>query len=328
MQLIHCLPGDANFKRHFPELGSPEDSFPADAFSLPNFVSAIVITENSTLLARLALFHNPAMNYNNQLVMMAGYLRCENKKDVAKLLFEEAEKVTRNAGLRYIIAPINANTWNDYRLPLSGETALFTGDNSQPLYLGDLFLDAGFKVIERYYSSKASLEKIHFSEIDIQQQLAQEGIFIRSLNDANFLDELRLLYPVCNRAFAHNPLFSETTWEAFLSRYLPMKPLLDFPHTLLAFDEENTLLALMICYRDQQDITGQTLVLKTIAKNPEKNIPGLMSRMGELLYAKAKAAGYTSIIHAMMHEANPSIRRSQQFGGTVLRTYGLFGKQL
>ena len=43
---------------------------------------------------------------------------------------------------------------------------------------------------------------------------------------------------------------------------------------------------------------------------------------------RVEAKGYARVVHALMHEANASVRVSDRFGGRVFRRYALWGKRL
>ncbi len=316
-ELIFCQQHEDPFCKFFPE------SIPPDLR-----INGIVLLENDECAGRIALIANPEIAYKKETVLLAGYFKCSNNQDHAQQLLHAAINQAISEGYDWLIAPVDGNTWHDYRLPLSGEQPLFTGDNAQPLYYKDLFQAAGLGVIEKYFSYRSELNQSPDDPIALQQEAANGGISLRALSKLHFPEEMQLLYPVCNRAFAANPLFAPISFEEFLSRNAALQPIIDYKHSLLAFDKAGVLLAFMICYQDKADTSGKTLVLKTIAKNPDRNIPGLMSYMGRVLYANAAAGGYQTIIHAMMHEGNASVKRSEDFGGTLLRTYGLFGKKL
>jgi hypothetical protein len=317
-ELIFCERDNELFRRYFLDCGNGQTS------SFAHFFRGIVALEAGICCGHIALFLHSGQGYHEEPVLTLGYFHCINDQPTADLLLDAATELASACGMDCIAAPVNGTTWHDYRLPLTGGGPLFSGDLAAPLYYADLLTANGFEVAERYYSYKASLIQAGGYPLDLNQ----DNVVLRTLDLTRFEGELNLLYPVCNAAFAANPLFTGLSRQAFLERHLPLKQILHPGLTLLAEGHDRLPLAFMLCYHDHTDPSGQTLVLKTVAKNPDRNEPGLMSRVGAVLYRRALMAGYTSIIHAMMHEHNASLRRSLDFGGTLLRSYGLFIKNV
>ena len=68
----------------------------------------------------------------------------------------------------------------------------------------------------------------------------------------------------------------------------------------------------------------KTVVLKTYASR----VKGGGSMMANAFHARAKARGFTEVIHALMHESNLSVTHSNRTGGKVFRRYALWGGRL
>ena len=74
-------------------------------------------------------------------------------------------------------------------------------------------------------------------------------------------------------------------------------------------------------------VAVDTLILKTVARKPGRALAGL----GGVLVSKANAlgrqAGFTTLIHALMHSDNPSFSISRRYA-EPFRHYALFAKRL
>ena len=67
-----------------------------------------------------------------------------------------------------------------------------------------------------------------------------------------------------------------------------------------------------------------SVILKTYASR----VKGAGSMLANEFHARAKARGFSEVIHALMHESNLSALHSDKTGGKVFRRYALWGGAL
>lgn len=251
--------------------------------------------------------------------MLIGDFHCEDDIAVAAALFSEVTSIAKTMGKAYLVGPVNGSVWNDYRLPISGNAPLFTGDLAQPLYYADLFCRNGFTTIHRYHSYVSAVPE------DTAIITFPPDITVSNIDLEHFEDDLAGLYELSNKAFLNNPFFTPVEKEIFIGKYTQMLPLVDKRLTLVA-RKEQVPVAFLFSYRDPRQ--PGTLVIKTAAKHPGYELPGLMTSMARLLFRNIAGMGFTRAIHAFMHEENRSLLRSREFGGTILRSYALLSKKV
>jgi hypothetical protein len=94
---------------------------------------------------------------------------------------------------------------------------------------------------------------------------------------------------------------------------------------LLAEDEAGELKAFLFALPNfAEGPQPKTVILKTYASA----VKGGGSMLANAFHERAKAQGFTEVIHALMHETNLSAQHSDKTGGKVFRRYALWGGRL
>jgi len=135
------------------------------------------------------------------------------------------------------------------------------------------------------------------------------------------------LYPLCMQAFAKAPYFSPLTEAAFIQQYEGARPVLEYGLSFIAMHGE-VAAGFVLAYPDYAAPERKAVIIKTIARHPERPVPGLTKSMVNSVYNAARQSGYSRAIHAFMHESNRSVLRSEAYGGKPLRRYAVFVKSL
>lgn len=309
MKTVVCQLKDPEFSVYFPTVSN----------TTPYLKEGVVVTCDDVVKGSLCIYDNPGLLLYGEPVLLIGDFLCEDDKTVAAALFSAAEAIAKTKGKAYLLGPMNGSVWNDYRLPISGNGPLFTGDLAQPLYYADLFCRNGFTTIHRYHS--------YFSAIPEEDSIITfpPDITVGNIDLEHFEEDLAGLCELSNSAFLNNPFFTPVDKEAFIGKYTQMLPLVDKRLTLVA-RKKQVPAAFLFSYRDPRQ--PDTLVIKTAAKHPDYELPGLMTNMARLLFRNIAGMGFTRAIHAFMHEENRSLLRSREFGGTILRSYALLSKKI
>jgi hypothetical protein len=242
--------------------------------------------------------------------------------DAARIL-DEAESALRRAGCAVAIGPMDGSTWRNYRLVTSGteNRAPFLLEPTNPPEWPSYFATAGWRPLARYVSSVAPLDDAS-AATRARSRLEALGVRIRALRGDDYTGELRRIFPTCLRSFASNFLYTPITEDAFVSLYGKAESLVD-PDLVLIAAQGETIAGFVFCLPD-----GPTLLVKTLARLPDRAFAGLGAVLLEQVHAAARAKGMTEAIHALKHEDNPSCQTSARHGGRVFREYTLFHKPL
>jgi L-amino acid N-acyltransferase YncA len=234
------------------------------------------------------------------------------------------------AGAACVLGPMNGSPWARYRLVIAGHDAEppFAGEPWSPPGYAEQFEAAGFTVAARYESRIARLPaRARPGAPALARRLAARGIAVRSLAGTcieaggPLPEELGDLYDLSAAAFAGSPYYRPIDWESFRALYAPLRPALDPDLVLLARDGEGRLIGFLFA---MPSFPGSgRLVLKTLAVGAQARRLGLGAHLADLLHARAKEKGYMAVIHALMHEANPSLKLSRRYGSERFREYAL-----
>ncbi|MEM1331402.1 MAG: GNAT family N-acetyltransferase [Planctomycetota bacterium] len=229
-------------------------------------------------------------------------------------LLEGTTKLRELAG-RPIIGPIDGSTWSRYRIltESSGEPSFPMEPTNLPWW-PESFANAGFGVIERYWSALRSVDEIQATK----PAPIPDGIRLRALDPHRLESDLDAIYDLSVGAFAANPLYTPIPRDAFRAMYSGVARSVD-PRFCL-FAEASGPVGVMFAFSDP---LGR-LVLKSIAVADHARSSGLGTAMLDQVALQAQAQGITKLIYALMHESN----RSSSMVAKVaepMRRYSLFG---
>lgn len=252
-----------------------------------------------------------------------GAFRCDDVPAGERLLREAAAQLTAE-GFGYLIGPMDGDTWHRYRLVTESDgSPPFFLEPSNPAFYPEVFEAAGFTVIGRYSSARSE----GFRQRPLgayTRRLQTLGLHLRPFDPQRGEEDLRAIYRLSLTAFAGNFLYTPIGEEAFLDMYRPVLGRLVPEFVWLAEDGEEQLAAFIFAIPDYlEGPSPTTLIVKTYASR----VPGLGGYLYEHLQAVARAAGFTAMIHALMHEDNVSRRNSDKYARSI-RRYALYGRPL
>ena len=247
-------------------------------------------------------------------------------------LLQHAVADLRARGVARVLGPMNGSTWGRYRFTLAPRPA----DPAEPPFLGEPvnpaaypahFTAAGFRPVATYESRiGAAASAPNPRAVAGEAAVAKRGITIVPLDLACFDDELRDLHGLSMRAFAGNRYYSPIDLAAFDALYRPMRAVIDPGLVLLARSGEGQLAAFAFAYVDPlgiRDGRPYRLIVKTLATDPECQGIGLGGVLVERLHAAAREKGIASVVHALMHSSNISVKISAHTA-QVFRRYALY----
>lgn len=291
-----------------------------------NFETAFLIPEKG----RVVLYNNPNLYFNGEKAMALGHFECVNEPEEANALLLAAENKAKQLGAKWIIGPMNGSTWDSYRFSLSQDSPNFFLEPYHHLYYNELWQQAGFETIATYSSSLDRQMSLFNPEklISYETTFNELGVLIRPIDLENYEMEISKVHSFCEAVFKNNFLYTPISEREFIQKYIPIKGFINPEYVLLAEDAEKNLVAIFFAVADIYNGTTHTLIVKTIARNPNPIYAGLIQIMCNRAVAAAKLNGFKQMIHAFMHDDNKSNNVSRNFSGEVFRQYALYGKQI
>jgi hypothetical protein len=238
-------------------------------------------------------------------------------------------------GCTLAVGPMDGNTWRSYRF-MTDECG-YPRFALEPWNLVEWpawWEAAGFGAFQTYQSAlEARMASADPRLPELERKLGAAGVSLRPLDLADFDGELARIFEISESAFAANVLYTPLPKDEFLAMYAKVKP---YAHPRLVWLAEQATesgprpVGFVFCMPDllqaQAGRQPDTLIVKTLAKVPDRGLGGL----GKLLLAnvqrEALGLGFTKAIHALMHDANRSATMGEDT--TVIRRYTLFARAL
>lgn len=299
------------------------DRIPAD-----HYHAGIVVTQHGDCLAAAVLYINPHMHYQDKRVGVVGaYGATENSAAVASL-FRAIEKLAREAGLDFLVGPMNGSTWEDYRFHDQPEKPLFSLEMKHRPYAPDQWKSVGFKPIAQYYSAIAPVVPRENDRIErVKSRLLRDGVTFRAIDIANYEADLRKLHPFLHESFQQNFLYTPISESSFSAKYLPLQAVLK-PEFVQIAEHEGKIVGVLLGVADGLNPADKTLIIKTLARSPQRLYRGLGLVLVDEFYQSGLRNGYQHIIFAFMIEEGDATTLPDQYGGHTLKTYTLYGKSV
>jgi len=293
-------------------------------FALTGSATCLLLLEGDSPCGRLALYENKDLIYNTTPSITIGNYECIDDNEASAILLESAFDLARQKGYEYVIGPMNGSTWKTYRFIDEQSHPLFFTENLQQLYYSQQFIENGFEAISNYVS-QVDTKLVFGKYLYLKERFKQENIQIRSIDMDNLEKELLLLYDLCNEVFVHNFLYTSISAAAFLDLYIPLMPLMNKDLILLAEDRNNNKLAgFIFAIPNLFDVTKQSIIVKTLARNPARKYAGITQLLCDMITQHASENHITTIYHAFMHVNNKSVSASAKFSGHDFRKYTLY----
>ena len=254
--------------------------------------------------------------------------------EVGLELLNRCEEIFREKGISKIVAPMNGNTWKQYRtIKQTSDEPPFLMENVSPIEFNEIFETAGYYETGTYTSTKGKIENYYNDEVldEIDRIIQNEGITIRTLDKNNGVEDLRKIYNVSVESFARNPFYTPIDEIDYLEQYTSYLDKVDEDFILLAEKdgkEIGFLFAIPNLIEMQTMGKIDSLILKTIAVLPEYENLGLGNAMTRIIARKAIDKGYKNWIFAFMYKDNTSQKLAERNGTHTIREYALYGKDI
>ncbi len=293
----------------------------------------VIVLENGEEKAKATCYFQNTPIVNDKKIGTIGEMDILDKQ-YGKFLLEKCEKILKEKGLHYIVAPMNENTWGKYRtMKQSNMEPIFLLENVNPMTDNEILLKAGYQEIYTYTSTKGKLENAYQSQsIEIiRKKIQEEGITIRKFNKENYMEDLKKIYHISLKSFKKNPLYTPIDEESFLNQYIPYVHLADEDIILLA-EKDGKEIGFIFCVPDFEEAKRNqkisTIIVKTIAVTPEFQKLGLGNVLMSNIAKIAKQKGFENWIYAFMYANNPSQKTAKRNQTETIREYALYGKKI
>ena len=251
-------------------------------------------------------------------------------------LVDEALVRLRAEGCTSVLGPMDGSTWRSYRVvvdpaPHGPAEPPFASEPFPPPQIGEAFVLAGFAPVAHYVSARtAALPDRAEAWAAARRQLGAHGISVRSFDPAQADRELARLYPLIRDAFADNLFYTPLPEADFRAMYAPLVAQND-PGLMLIAERADEPVGFHFGFPDlAQAARGEpvdTVICKTLAVSAAARGRGLGGALTLGLEEAGRQRGLTQSLHALMHEANDSLKISRH-GARIMRRYALLGREL
>jgi hypothetical protein len=292
------------------------------------FSDCIFAFRNELPVGRIVLYRNGAIRYGNEKPMLAGNYECEKDDETAAMILKEAVASTRSKGYNFLIGPMNGYTWNNYRFAQDWEEPLFFSERYHQPYYPHQWEKNGFEIISRYFSARQDDLKYDNEYLnDSLAKFSSDGITIRQISAHLLENDLRKVFPLCKKAFAGNPFYTDMDEDLFVQKYLEQKKFMN-PEIILLAERNQKVVGFIFCLRNLADPDGKGVIVKTIARDEDDiHTKGMGAVLSSIITKYTLGNNLEYMLHAFMHHSNNSVKLSGQFSGKIIRKYYLFGKK-
>lgn len=287
--------------------------------------------ERGETQARCSLWWSEAPPLPGHRVGAVGHYFADSAAAGGALLKRALERL-RSERCTLAVGPMDGNTWRRYRLVTTrgSEPHFFLEPNNPddwPLH----FEGAGFLPIAHYYSALVPDLREEDERVPrVEKRLTESGVLIRPLCMDAFEEELLAVHQLSLSSFRRNFLYTDLSAGDFVAQYLPVRPML-VPELVLLAELEGRVVGFVFAVPDlaqtQRGEKVDTVILKTVAVEPGRHVAGLGAVLVARIHREALRLGFRRVIHALMHENNPSLNLSAR-QADPMRRYTLFARPL
>lgn len=242
-------------------------------------------------------------------------------QDSGHAVLADALDQVRLSGIRQVIGPMDGDTWHSYRFVTESDgTSPFLLEPTNKTHEPALFENAGFQPIGSYFSARVPLDQTAAAE-----PAASDEFTITEWSGENPEQLFGQVFDLSVEAFSQNAFYKPISRQDFLQMYLPVVPLMKKEFIFFASTPQGRLVGFLFGIPNYSEgPQTKTVILKTYASL----MRGVGRHLAHAFHSAARAHGYQSAIHALIHDDNLSALRSAAEGAEVFRRYTLFGLRL
>lgn len=230
-EIVQIKPDDPNFHlfENFSNIIYPADHI---RFKLPETINSqflqscfVLISENK-VCARAALYNNPHLCYQNKKTFCIGNYESVNNQNISSEILMHLSLEAERNGAEFLIGPMDGSTWDSYRFSVHHNHPNFFLEPLHHLYYNEHFLNAGYKIIAKFFSSvDTNLKYDSDYVITRENELKHGGVTFRNIDLSEYEKELEKLFEFNSIAFRTNFLYTPLDREAFKKSILKQRKL-------------------------------------------------------------------------------------------------------
>jgi hypothetical protein len=300
-----------------------------DTINMQYAAAGIAVLQDGKVKGRVVLYAATGILMYGKKTLVLGNYECVNDQQAASELLESAENFARMEGYEILLGPMNGTTWDTYRFCINPEAGTFFSEMIHQPYYPQQWEQAGFKCTAEYIST-IDRTKSCDSEATLraEKQFTTNGIRFRNIDLGIYEQELEALFPLCEKAFANNFLYTPVSWNTFRDKYLAVRPYIVPEMVFIAEREHGSLAGFAFNFPDFLCKTEKRMIIKTLARDPAPDLKGLGDVLGNYSQRFARDNGFDAIIHALIYSGNYSRDLSEQYNATVFKKYSLYSKEI
>ena len=186
--------------------------------------AGICIEKNGEPVGRLVLYAATGISVEKKKTLVIGNYECIDDDEAAARLLEAAADFAQMEKSEVLAGPVNGTTWDNYRFCTDDHSQLFFSEMvNMPWYLSQ-WEHAGFETLANYVSTIDRTLICDGKEIlETEKRFSEKGIRIRNIDPGNYENELKKIFPFCEKAFAGNFLYTPVDWKIFREKYMAVK---------------------------------------------------------------------------------------------------------
>ncbi len=293
----------------------------------------VLLDEQERVAGRCSLWWQPSLHHAGQRLGLIGHYAADGAQAGQQLLANACQQLAVR-GCTLAVGPMDGNTWRSYRFVTTGsDEPPFFLEPANPPEWPRQFVEYGFQPLARYSSA---LDDRLDQEDDAQarraaRRMADLGVSVRALQPAHLEEELKAIYRVAAASFHGGFLYQPIPEAEFVAQYLQLRPYVR-PELVMIARHEDRPVGFIFTLPDvlpaRLGKPVETVIMKTFGVLPDRRYAGLGTHLGVVNRRAVHQLGYRRMIHALMHESNPSRSISARYASTVFRRYTLFARPL
>lgn len=235
-------------------------------------------------------------------------------------ILSDAISFAKTLNIDRLIGPMNGDTWHPYRFVTETDNSpAFLLEPKNAAHEPKVFQDTGFEKISGYFSAKVSLE--NYNSLAPQPT----NFEVKSWDGSNPERLFQEIYALSLDSFANNAFYKPISEEEFVSIYLPLVPMIKKELVFIATSETGDMVGFMFGIPNYAEgPETKTAIFKTYASKQK----GVGRHLSYAFHTRAHKLGYSSVIHALIHDDNLSALRSATEGAKIFRRYTLYGLKI
>lgn len=168
-----------------------------------------------------------------------GFFESINDIECAKLLFDEAGRISRENKCTRIMGPVDASFWIKYRLKVNNfDKRAYVSEPYNKEYYLELFLAGGYRIAETYVSNYYKrLPAFNYMDrkcMKRYENFINKGYDISSPYERDFDTAIRKIYRLLMELYKNFPIFKNIDEEDFVKHFESYRHILDFSFVKLA----------------------------------------------------------------------------------------------